>query len=339
MALFLKLIFCMTLPQYEQIHPAHVELENSAPEHSENIDATAADEQRPMLSPVLGPLSHTDSDGEEDEFEEIIVDDKSATINAIDDEHKTEATIDVLFDAGQHAPLPSIKERPVTAGKKRVVVGNDGVFANLAAKPETSSSNAALARSNAGSAEDGEQRDRSTGAQENPPPYQSVGDDAVPSYEDPVSINIPGLARLGHSSDEVTGETFNGIEIGHPTTFFFCTMVTVMFQIIGFFACNILSRTHAGRLGARTGLGLVLLQFGMASPALDDEHTGSSSTVGNILSMVFMIIGWFLVMQGITEYLRIRRFSRLVTSMAAGASGASAAAATPTENTNAEENV
>jgi hypothetical protein len=137
-----------------------------------------------------------------------------------------------------------------------------------------------------------------------------VGNDQAPQYDQ----ESPALvSRMGEQND-----IFQGREIGPPFIFVACMAVVMIFQVIGFFACTILSLTHAGRLGARAGLGMVLIQFALTfnGPSNDD------ATLANVFAFVFMMAGWFIMMQSITEYVRLRRIYNLTAPTEASSSPA-----------------
>lgn len=170
---------------------------------------------------------------------------------------------------------------------------NEGVFANLSAKPENGNTK------------------RNSGSSELPPPYATVAEDRAPSYSEPITINISGANPTSVALASDASEFLEGMEVGKPFTFLVTFIISFVFQLVGFFACSILSHTHAGKLGARGGFGLSLMQFGMIIQS--DRHVGSGGT--SLFSFLFMIMGWFLTMQAITEYIRVRRFQQALGSL------------------------
>jgi hypothetical protein len=45
-------------------------------------------------------------------------------------------------------------------------------------------------------------------------------------------------------------------------------VVAMSFQFVGFLLAYLFSTTHAGKMGARTGLGLAMINYGVSIPAL-----------------------------------------------------------------------
>ena len=147
--------------------------------------------------------------------------------------------------------------------------GNDGVFANVTAKPQP----ARTVRS-----DDGQVIVIPEDSQKDVPPvfffpvcfpkfilltlsclqsYQEAQADAVPPYWE-TTIHAPGLLSEGgiYVEDLPTGSFF-----------MFCatTFISFFFQFIGFFVTYLLHTTHAAKYGSRAGLGLTLIQYGFSS--------------------------------------------------------------------------
>lgn len=152
----------------------------------------------------------------------------------------------------------------------RVIGGgsnNDGVFANVVAKPTVGTENnlrsAEEGSSNAHVVPEFEQKDA-------PPTYADAQQDAVPSYWD---TTVLAPANMG---DEFIIE---GLAPGHILVFVTSFFVSFSFQfigmsstcphrtrsyifLIGFMLTSIIASTHAGRFGSRAGLGITLVQYG-----------------------------------------------------------------------------
>ncbi len=114
------------------------------------------------------------------------------------------------------------------------------------------------------------------------------------------------------------------------------------FQIVGFLLTYLLHTTHAAKNGSRAGLGVTLIQYGFyvkntseeiipgggeggeTGPSDPDNHDwdendgwGSGGGVGDItgqewLAYGMMVVGWFLVVRSVGEYVRARRHEKLV---------------------------
>ncbi|KAL4881376.1 hypothetical protein BJY04DRAFT_57566 [Aspergillus karnatakaensis] len=195
---------------------------------------------------------------------------------------------------------------------------NDGVFANLAAKPE-----------------------RGEKSEDLPPSYEEAAADATPPYWE-TTIVAPGI-----SSDEVY---VDGLPVGSIFSFVWNAMISMSFQLVGFLLTYLLHTTHAAKNGSRAGLGLTLVQYGFymkggsesrgSDGGSSDDHMtppdpnahsfdpskvaesassggdggGGSSTIttSEWISYVLMIVGWFILIRAISDFLRARRHEQLV---------------------------
>ncbi|ODH14232.1 hypothetical protein ACO22_06630 [Paracoccidioides brasiliensis] len=198
---------------------------------------------------------------------------------------------------------------------------NDGVFANLAAKPE-----------------------RGEKTEDLPPSYEQAAADATPPYWE-TTIVAPGM-----SSDEVY---VDGLPVGSVFSFVWNGMISTSFQLVGFLLTYLLHTTHAAKNGSKAGLGLTLVQYGFymkgstelnrasepnggyVSPPDPNSHSfdpnkvgqGSSDsdagteshsgvftgiTTSEWISYILMIVGWFILIRSISDFLRARRHEQLV---------------------------
>ncbi|KAI9367492.1 hypothetical protein BJX61DRAFT_547431 [Aspergillus egyptiacus] len=206
-----------------------------------------------------------------------------------------------------------------SSGSARVIPSsNDGVFANLAAKPE-----------------------RGEKTEDLPPSYEEAAADATPPYWE-TTIVAPGI-----SSDEVY---VDGLPVGSIFSFVWNAMISMSFQLVGFLLTYLLHTTHAAKNGSRAGLGLTLVQYGFymkggsesrgsdgggsddyITPPDPNSHNfdpnkvaegassggdggGGSSTIttSEWISYVLMIVGWFILIRAISDFLRARRHEQLV---------------------------
>lgn len=200
---------------------------------------------------------------------------------------------------------------PITQGAPRST--NDGVFANLSAKPTA-----------------GESLD------DKPPTYEQAAADATPPYWE-TTILAPGM-----SSDDVY---INGLPVGSVFSFIWNGMISMSFLFPGFLLTYLLHTTHAAKNGSLAGLGLTLVQYGFymrSGKSLDDANSGqfagtppdpnshdfdpknptgngagdSSSSHGfqstDFISYGLMIVGWFILIRAVSGFLRARREEQLV---------------------------
>ncbi|KAK4153439.1 hypothetical protein C8A00DRAFT_43622 [Chaetomidium leptoderma] len=194
-------------------------------------------------------------------------------------------------------------------------IQSDGVFSNLSAKPERG---------------DGEK-------EELPPSYEQAAADQAPPYWE-TTILAPGLG----GPDDVY---IDGLPVGSFFGFIWNGMISMAFQLVGFLLTYLLHSTHAAKNGSRAGLGITLIQYGFymksappgagsgmhshmegegyANPAdpnshdfnPDDVNQGSGSddiTGSDWAAYLLMIVGWFILIRAVSDYVKVRRHEQLV---------------------------
>ncbi|KAH7915636.1 hypothetical protein BJ138DRAFT_1185746 [Hygrophoropsis aurantiaca] len=130
-------------------------------------------------------------------------------------------------------------------------VENDGVFANVMAKPT---------RPLQVRTDDGDVYVVPEESQSNAPPA-----DAVPSYWE-TTVHAPsGL-------DTDSGMIIEDLPSGTILAFIANLFTSFFFQFIGFLLTYLLHTTHAAKYGSRAGLGLTLIQYGFYSRAAIDGN-------------------------------------------------------------------
>ncbi|KAK5172897.1 uncharacterized protein LTR77_003018 [Saxophila tyrrhenica] len=228
------------------------------------------------------------------------------------------------------APQRTVTEIPVfvppPGGSGRVVGGgsqaNDGVFANITAKPRP-----------------GEE------LEEKPPTYEQAAADATPPYWETTVLSTYGAS--GNPDDVFV----DGLLVGSLFSFVWNALISMSFQLIGFLLTYLLHTTHAAKHGSRAGLGITLVQFGFSmryasnkgpmdgapgpdaptdgvpddpnahdfdpnavvSGAGPDGMTDGLSTA-DWLSYVLMIIGWFILIRAVSDFLRARKQEQIIRS-------------------------
>ena len=211
--------------------------------------------------------------------------------------------------------LPTFSPQPATRGKVYGGGQNDGVFANLSAKPQ-----------------------RGEDLEEKPPTYEQAAADATPPYWE-TTILAPGLV-----GDEVFVE---GLPVGSVFSFTWNAMISMSFQLVGFLLTYLLHTTHAAKNGSRAGLGITLVQYGftmksspsssVSDPPNDfsggpppdpNDHDFDPSAVGasgsaasasaasisanDWLAYILMIAGWFVLIKSISDFIKARRHEQLI---------------------------
>ncbi|KAK5198051.1 hypothetical protein LTR99_009468 [Exophiala xenobiotica] len=276
--------------------------------------------QDPLSTEAHRDLEDTFDDGEASD-EENDGDDRQRLMRAEPPTARQDAA-SPRIPAVEAPPVPTIERRvtelPAFRPMPTSTRATDGVFANLSAKPER-----------------GEQLD------DKPPTYEQAAADATPPYWE-TTILAPGM-----SSDEVY---VDGLPVGSVFSFVWNGMISMSFQLVGFLLTYLLHTTHAAKHGSRAGLGLTLVQYGFymtgssdggqdtgnpgqfsnASPPDPNSHDFDPNTVdgaGNPasgghgmggftsadwISYVLMIVGWFILIRAVSDFLRARRHEQLV---------------------------
>lgn len=199
-------------------------------------------------------------------------------------------------------------------------IQSDGVFSNMTARPE-----------------------REKVVEEMPPTYEQAAADAAPPYWE-TTILAPGIG----GADEVY---IDGMPVGSIFSFIWNGLISMSFQpFIGFLLTYLLHSTHAAKNGSRSGLGITFIQYGFymkgpagggdnmgstpqdgyAQPPDPNSHefdpnavsTGSSdgSSGGGLgdlassewIAYVLMVVGWFILIRAVSDYLKARRHEILV---------------------------
>ena len=243
------------------------------------------------------------------------------------------------------APNPSMQV-PGTTLFGTLSSSNDGVFANLDAKPES-----------------GEK------LEEQPPvrycspislyyqtdtelmqSYEQAAADATPPYWE-TTILAPGMV-----SDEVY---VDGLPVGSLFSFAWNGVISMSFNFVGFLLTYLLHTTHAAKNGSRAGLGVTLVQYGFymknsasrkyrdtnprfGQPTDPNSHDFDPSTLSDSaaaaavataadsqldgnngasarglattewLAYILMIAGWFVLIRAVTDFIKARRHEQLV---------------------------
>ncbi|KAI0397939.1 hypothetical protein F5Y17DRAFT_454524 [Xylariaceae sp. FL0594] len=192
-------------------------------------------------------------------------------------------------------------------------IQSDGVFSNMTARPER-----------------GEKI-----VEEAPPTYEQAAADQAPPYWE-TTILAPGFGGL----DEVY---IDGMPVGSFSNFVWNGFISMWHPII-FLLTYLLHSTHASKNGALSGLGIQLIQWGftLKSPSEDGMGDGSDGYAqptdpnshnfdpeavstgggegsgwndvasGEYVAYILMIIGWFILIRAISDYIKARRHEMLV---------------------------
>ncbi|CAE6424539.1 unnamed protein product [Rhizoctonia solani] len=143
-----------------------------------------------------------------------------------------------------------VNEGPIGGGMQ-----NDGVFANVSAKPGG-------AAPVLGAQADGPNWTPEDAQNQGPPSYSVAQADAVPPYWETTVL----------APTSVPGELIvDGLATGSLFSFLWNLLVSMSFQFVGFLLTYLLHTTHAGKYGSRAGLGVTLIQYGFYLRAKTDD--------------------------------------------------------------------
>ncbi|KAJ1979711.1 hypothetical protein H4R34_002720 [Dimargaris verticillata] len=197
-------------------------------------------------------------------------------------------------------PAPTTVVGPGGSTTAPAAVGtqaNDGVFFNLSAKPDLYTDKP---------------------PDEPLPSYHEVVGDQAPPYFDPTVVAV------GTDTGEVLIE---GLPSGNLFVFALNMLVSTVFQLVGFLLTYLLHSSHAAKDGSFVGLGITFLHFGFyirsrivhptgsSATHSGSSHTGITNGVHNVyLSYILMIIGWFIVLRSVADYIRVKRLERAILS-------------------------
>lgn len=123
---------------------------------------------------------------------------------------------------------------------------NDGVFSNMAAKPSTNSATIL----------------------DSLPTYSEASHDPSPPYWE---------TSVMSEFDEIY---IDGIPVGNVFNFLWSALVSFLFQFLGFVITYLLHTSHAAKNGAQVGLGITIINLGLAALPIDITKHELDSTSG-----------------------------------------------------------
>lgn len=213
--------------------------------------------------------------------------------------------------------------------------GADGVFSNVAAVPKAEQPQL-------------------------PPKYE---DDRLPTYGEVYrGVNPPSdvFGTVVIAAPTERDMLVDGMPVGNSFTFILTTLVAWLFGVFGFLCAYLLSSTHAGRCGAKAGIGLQLIHWGIymrsymnqydwytggsGSGSGSHQHTTSNDNDETLdafpmplwLSYVFMLSGWFIFVRACLALFHARRILHM--RLAGITPVVIAETTTTTNNNNSNEN-
>ncbi|KAJ2535367.1 hypothetical protein IWW35_006802, partial [Coemansia sp. RSA 1878] len=207
-------------------------------------------------------------------------------------------------DSDDEAPREHVETRAHEAdGHATVASTTDGVFANMAAKPEL---------------------------------YLGYDDklpnEPLPTYQDiygPQSTSAPpyfeaAIISVG-DEDELLVE---GLPVGSAGVFIVNMIVSTAFQIVGYMLTFLLHSSHAARNGSLAGLGITFMNFGFyirthlgsSMPNTDKHHPNdpeydTDTPLDNAyFAYLLMVIGAGIFVKAVFDYIRVRRLQTIIES-------------------------
>ncbi|KAF2470346.1 uncharacterized protein BDR25DRAFT_287228 [Lindgomyces ingoldianus] len=289
-------------------------------------DPLATDADRTLADTFDSPSDDEDSDDEHGDG----MDDRQRLMRGNPNEVQSTDVTRTSEEAPKQGIQRRVTQLPVFTSapvRGRIYGGgqNDGVWANLSAKPT-----------------------RGEDVEEKPPTYEQAAADATPPYWE-TTILAPGMV-----GDEVFVE---GLPVGSVFSFVWNAMISMSFQFVGFLLTYLLHTTHAAKNGSRAGLGITLVQFGFtmkgaSSVTPDTSNPGenfgggggggqappdpnahdfdpnsvapasgpvsgvtppsSGISTSDWLAYGLMIVGWFILIKSISDFVKARRHEQLV---------------------------
>jgi hypothetical protein len=165
-----------------------------------------------------------------------------------------------------------------------------------------------------------------------PQTYEQAAADAAPPYWE-TTILAPGF----NNPDEVY---IDGLPVGSAFSFFWNAMISMSFPLVGFLLTYLLHTTHGAKNGSRAGLGVTLIQYGFSWKATINSRPAPGDSGGQAppdpnahdfdpgdiaggegsggmqstewVAYALMIVGWFILIRSISDFLRARRHEQLV---------------------------
>ncbi|KAI8883940.1 hypothetical protein K501DRAFT_218407 [Backusella circina FSU 941] len=174
---------------------------------------------------------------------------------------------------------------------------NDGVFSNMAAKPESMNNK----------------------VDETPPTYEEAAADATPPYWQTTIIAPAGMG------DMVLVE---GLPVGNILSFFWNLLISASFQFVGFMLTYLLHTSHASKQGSRAGLGVSLVQTGFyirSRGTLEDDYyynteeeqdkaSSEDSVDADIIAYFLMMLGWLIIIRALADYFKAKQMEKIITA-------------------------
>ncbi|KAG0227926.1 hypothetical protein BGW42_002525 [Actinomortierella wolfii] len=310
----------MSRHNYAQIpvSEAHDDLNHSTPTSPQQLNTHLASQQQQQSAASRRSNGYTalhdneaNDDDDDDEHEHDEHDAFLGQSHPLSSSSGHRSQVDEISLAPSSSTLgtPASTSRASTPASSRRVIGsgNDGVFANLSAKP----------------------RVEKAATEELPPPYKQAALDATPAYYE-TTVNAPEFF-----DDDVLVE---GLPVGNIYGFIWNFIVSMSFQFVGFFLTYLLHTSHSTKNGSKAGLGVTFITMGlqmMTGEGLsedEDSDTGYMTRAGQTLrvmaeyiwlSYILIILGSFLLVRSIYDFARVKRTEMIINATSSRANNSS----------------
>ncbi len=100
----------------------------------------------------------------------------------------------------------------------------------------------------------------------------------------------------------------DGLAVGSPFHFLISLVLVIILQFIGFMIILLTSTTHAGRNGAKVGMGFTLIQFSLYMSTQMNRYRHSDDWVAYGL----MAVGCFIILKSCLEHLKVIKMKAMM---------------------------
>ncbi|KAI8620618.1 hypothetical protein BC830DRAFT_1077713 [Chytriomyces sp. MP71] len=216
-------------------------------------------------------------------------------------------------------PASSSSQGPLPAKSAKIVgAGADGVFGHLGVV------SAAF-----------EDTEANTKPSAEPPGYRDVFLDPVTIEENVDPGTLPHYLDAGVTVGGVVCEDgdvlVDGMPVGDFFSFFANLFVSMSFDFIGFLMTSMLATSHAAKCGAKSGLGITFMRYGMLVLEKDAEVEDATARYNpqdydrveriakhnDMIAYIMILFGAFIMMRANADYVKAQRVRNVMLTAAA----------------------
>ncbi|KAI8619491.1 hypothetical protein BC830DRAFT_770290 [Chytriomyces sp. MP71] len=206
-------------------------------------------------------------------------------------------------------PVGSSSQGPLPSkGSKVVGAGADGVFGHLGVVSAAFDDTEASSKSSA-----------------EPPGYRDVFLDQVTIEENVDPGALPHYLDAGVTVGGVVCEDgdvlVDGMPVGDFFSFFANLFISMSFDFIGFLMTSMLATSHAAKCGAKSGLGITFMRYGMLVLEKDAEVEDATARYNpqdydrveriakhnDMIAYIMILFGAFIMMRANADYVKAQR--------------------------------